>query len=246
MSRTITIGRYYPTNSWLHRCSPVFKFVFCCFLFLSVWVVRDVWLFLVLVLEIILLGVLSRVPISVYVRMLKGSIFFLLCYNLINLLFGVSFLFLLWTNAKVIASLFISCLLLFTTRSMDLNRGLELLFFPLQKLHINTVYITFSITLVLRFFPLILETMEQLKKALTSAGCFIYHSSWKEKYLYVKKILVPLFYLSFRKSDFFAELLEVKLFDLEATRTPYHQFLWRNKDILLLMIQVCLFVFCLL
>lgn len=237
----IELGRYYPSHSAIHKLSPLTK-LFCLFLlFFSIFIAKGIGIIL-LVFYIILLCSISKVPYSLYIRTLLIGFYFFVAYTLINILIGVSYETILEMAFRFFGTILISSILLFTTKPMNMNAALEQALSPLKRWNMNPIYITFSITLALHFIPLVMETAIRILKALSSSGCSLFHSTWKQKLLYLRSFFVPLFVLSFRKSDQFAEVLEVRQFSLEDERTYYHSFKWTWLDNIIIISHLLLMI----
>lgn len=225
----VSFGRYFPAHSILHQASPLLKFICLIFLLFGIFMAQGFGL-------ILLAGVLgflcyaSKIPFQLYRSTLRNCLYFFLAYTVLNLLIGVSYSTIFLMAFRFFGTIIVSSILLFTTKPMDLNLALEQFFSPLKRFSINITYITFSITLAIHFLPVVFETAEHIMKALVSAGCSFWTASWRQKMQYSQYFFLPLFLISFRKSDQFAEVLEVKQFSLETKRTYYRSFPWKWYD----------------
>lgn len=238
----IEVGRYYPSDSIIHKLSPLTKLLCLFFLLIDIFIANPFGIML-LIIYISIVCHFSNVPYSYYSKTLLVGFYFFAVYTMINILMGITYQTILIMAFRYFSTILVSSILLFTTKPMDLNRALEQFLSPLRKWKIKTIYFTFCITLTLHFIPLVSETTGKLLKALSSAGYSLFHSSWKEKILYLKSFFVPLFILSFKQADQFAEVLEVRQFSLEDERTYYHVFSWKWYDNLVISFNVLFFIF---
>ena len=85
MIRDITIGQYYPAKSVLHRLDPRVKLVSTLLYLISLFLVKNVWGYVVATVFLIAVIRLSKVPFSYIVRGLKPIIMLLMITVIFNL-----------------------------------------------------------------------------------------------------------------------------------------------------------------
>lgn len=113
----------------------------------------------------------------------------------------------------------ITSLLTFTTMTTDLNYGLETLMTPLKIVKVPVDMITMMVSLTLRFIPTLLIETDKIMKAQASRGVDFKESSFKEKVNQIISLLVPVFVISFKRSEDLANAMEVRGYVIGQKRT---------------------------
>lgn len=124
--------------------------------------------------------------------------------------------FLFFRIASVIMT---TSLLTFTTMTTDLNYGIEALLSPLKKLKIQVGVLSMMISLTLRSIPTLLEETNKIMKAQASRGADFKESKFKEKIGQIVALLIPVFVISFRRSEDLANAMEARGYILEGKRS---------------------------
>src|SRR5665648_1125365 len=71
MIRDITLGQYYPGDSWVHKLDPRTKIIGTFVYLIALFLVKDFWGFLIAVTGILMVVAISRVPLSFILKGLK-------------------------------------------------------------------------------------------------------------------------------------------------------------------------------
>lgn len=242
MLNNIIIGSYIKENSVFHLRNPILKIVLSILMIISFLLSKN--LIVLLSLGIILLVIIffSKISILIFLKAVKGIrwiIYFLLIFFIITK-FGYYKSFI--KIYQLICILWTSIWLTVVTSPRELTFGLEKLLFPLKIFKINISSLAFIITLGLRFIPTILETSEKILKSQASRGVDYNNSSFKEKIIIIKSILIPLFVISIKKSDQLADALAVKSYKVGAKRTYLNISRWNIIDTLFLLEYMILFI----
>ena len=178
MIRDITIGQYYPAKSVLHRLDPRVKLVSTLLYLISLFLVKNVWGYVVATVFLIAVIRLSLVPFSYIVRGLKPIIMLLMITVIFNLFLTRSgdVLFSWWiftvTEGGLKTAVFMairliyliigSSLMTFTTTPNELTDGIETLLKPLNKIHDPVHEIAMMMSIALRFIPILLEETDKI------------------------------------------------------------------------------------
>ncbi len=64
MIRDITLGQYYPGNSWIHRLDARIKIVWTFVYIISLFLIRDFWGYIAVLVTLGLIIGVSRVPMK--------------------------------------------------------------------------------------------------------------------------------------------------------------------------------------
>lgn len=240
MSNNIIFGKYYSVNSKIHKLHPFAKLICTLTLILSlVFTNSCFFLFLFLLLFIGMIW-LSKIPWKLYVQNFLKMKAFLIALIIVNTIFSGNFWEGLFVVTKMIMMITASSLLLFTTSVSEMLIGLRMLLKPLNYIHISSIKIVYSLSMALRFIPILLEQAGKILKSQYSRGLDFSNLKWKEKVFVLKSIVFPMFSLSFRRADRLAEAMEVRLFSFSDKRTNYRDRKMKKSDALITAIFVVL------
>lgn len=215
---------------------------------------------LIILVELILIYILSRYLINI------GFIQFLLVFalGLIVVIFfndgvvltsstfvifsdGLSNAFYITIRLMIIVTL--STTLTLTTKPTDLNLAIEHLMKPF-KFIISPEEIALIISISLRYIPTLFDEAQKIMMAQASRGVDFKESGLSKKVTMIVSLLVPMFIISFKRSDDLASAMEARNFVPGKKRTRLRKLTWKQMDtvgltmilsILLLLIGVRIF-----
>lgn len=144
---------------------------------------------------------------------------------------------------RLIIIVTLSTVLTITTKPTDLNLGLEAVLRPLKIVRVNTEEIAMIISISLRYIPTLLDEANKIMLAQASRGVDFQDGKLKDKVVQVISLLVPMFIISFKRSDDLANAMEARGFVLGAPRTRLNQLLWARRDSYALSLSLALLVF---
>ena len=235
MLKDITLGQYFPGNSFIHRLDPRTKLivlvVYIVALFMAVnWVSYALMAaFLVLCIKI------STIPAKSFIRGMKPLMMILIFTGVLNLFFTtegtvlVDFWIITITTAglqraifMVVRILLLICgtfLLTYTTSPISLTDGLEALMNPLKKLKVPVHELSMMMCIALRFIPTLIEETDKIMSAQKARGADFESGTLMEKAKALIPILVPLFISAFRRADELATAMECRCYQGGEGRT---------------------------
>ena len=235
MLKDITLGQYFPGNSFIHRLDPRTKLivlvVYIVALFLAVnWVSYALMAaFLVLCIKI------STIPAKSFIRGMKPLLMILIFTGVLNLFFTtdgkvlVDFWVITITTAglqraifMVVRILLLICgtfLLTYTTSPISLTDGLEALMNPLKKIKVPVHELSMMMCIALRFIPTLIEETDKIMSAQKARGADFESGTLMEKAKALIPILVPLFISAFRRADELATAMECRCYQGGEGRT---------------------------
>ena len=152
---------------------------------------------------------------------------------------GLSGAFFIMVRLIIIVTL--STILTLTTKPTDLNLGLEKILKPLSIIKINAEEIAMIISIALRYIPTLLDEANKIMLAQASRGVDFTEGKFKDKVMQIISLLVPMFIISFKRSDDLANAMEARSFVPGKRRTRLHTLSWHNLDTTV--IVFCVFVF---
>ena len=115
-------------------------------------------------------------------------------------------------------------LLTFTTMTTDLNYAVESLLKPLKVIKVPVDIFAMLLSLTLRYIPTLLIETEKIMKAQASRGVDFNESTLREKIMQIISLLIPVFVISFNRSEDLANAMEVKGYVIGAKRTKIDQY----------------------
>lgn len=210
------IGKYYNVYSFIHEMHATYKLL-CLILFSILILITNSLLFMVIMLLFtLLLMLISNVHFKLYFNTLKSVLVFIIFIFIINTIFMVPITTSIMIILKLLLLTMYSSILMFTTTTYDISKGLDDILSPLKVFKINTTVVSKSISLALSFIPMIFEQGEKILKSQASRGLDFRDSSLKNKVKSIVSIIFPLFMLSFKRADAIADSMEVKLCNLDS------------------------------
>lgn len=141
---------------------------------------------------------------------------------------GLSGAFFIMVRLIIIVTL--STILTLTTKPTDLNLGLEKILKPLSIVKINAEEIAMIISIALRYIPTLLDEANKIMLAQASRGVDFTEGKFKDKIMQIISLLVPMFIISFKRSDDLANAMEARSFAPGKPRTRLHTLSWQNID----------------
>ncbi len=220
----ITVGQYLALDSWIHRLDPRAKLLAFVALIIAVTFTGTYLGNLVLLAVVLLLVALARIPVGYALSGLRPAIPFILLLALFQILFPppgsenspVLFRLSLVTvtveglrlvvisMARLVEFILLVSLLTFTTTTTELAHGQEKLLAPLQRLGLPVHEFVLTMTIALRFVPIIAEETERLVKAQVSRGADFGSGSRLRFIQQTRKmipLLVPLFLAALQRAE---------------------------------------------
>jgi energy-coupling factor transport system permease protein len=131
---------------------------------------------------------------------------------------------------RLIIIVTLSTILTLTTKPTDLTLGLEKLLRPLSVIRINAEEVALIISLALRYIPTLLDEANKIMLAQASRGVDFNEGKIKDKVTQIISLLVPMFIISFNRSDDLANAMEARSFVPGKPRTRLHVLKWKAID----------------
>ena len=255
----ITLGRYAPYNSFIHRMDPRNKIICLILLMVAIffqytnpdkttnWIVTFIMGGALLVFTIILL-IISHVSFRQIFSSLKSLWFVVIFLLLINCIIppkGASMIaftikdFNVYWEAifqslkiilRLVLMLSLTMILTATTKPLDLTYALEWFMTPLKVIRFPAHEIAMTISIALRFIPTLLDETERIMKAQESRGVDFKHGRISSRFKAIISLIVPLFISAFQRSEELADAMEARGYDPRAKRTRYRKLRFHFGD----------------
>ena len=245
----VSFGQFYPTNSLIHRLDPRVKVLMTVAHIVATFLCKSLLAFVGLTLFSVLLITLSRIPLKMVLRSIKGILFIIIFTSAVNIfmtkgehlltpeawkiriyaegLWQALFMILRITNLIVGTSI----LLTYTTTPIALTDALESLLSPLKKLHLPVHDFAMMMTIALRFIPTLTEETEKIMCAQKARGADFSSGGLVKRAKALVPILVPLFVSAFNRAFDLASAMECRCYHGGEGRTrlkvlKYHAVDW--------------------
>lgn len=262
MLRDITLGQYYQTESVIHRLDPRVKLVGTICYIISLFIVNNVWGYLVAALFLAAMIKLSNVPFKFMVKGMKAILFLLLITVIFNMFLTpgealISFWKLTITKEGLRLAVMMAIRLSFlivgssvmtlTTTPNNLTDGMEKLMNPLRKIKVPVHEIAMMMSIALRFIPILLEETDKIMKAQIARGADFESGNIIKKAKAMVPLLVPLFISAFRRANDLAMAMEARCYRGGDGRTKMKPLVYKKEDrigyaVLVFYLVVCLSV----
>ena len=235
MLKDITLGQYFPGNSFVHRLDPRTKLLMLVIYIVALFTATN-WISYGLCFAFLALTIaISTIPLKSIVRGMKPLVFILIFTGLLNLFFtaGETVLVRIWVITitlegtvraffmviRILMLITATFLLTYTTSPIALTDGLESLLSPLKVLHVPVHELSMMMCIALRFIPTLIEETDKIMSAQKARGADFESGSLLDRVKALVPILVPLFISAFRRADELATAMECRCYQGGDGRT---------------------------
>ena len=142
---------------------------------------------------------------------------------------------------RIVILMFIALLLTLTTKPDDLTLGMKWFLYPLKVIKVNPEEIALIITIALRYIPTIVVESKKIMDAQASRGADFNESNIFKKIGQIVSLLVPMFVISFEKSDELADAMLSRNFVPGRPKTKYHSLKFKTIDLIAFIFVLLLF-----
>ncbi len=145
---------------------------------------------------------------------------------------SAKFLFIGYIIARIFLMVILSLMFASTTKPMDMTFALEWYLTPLRWLHVPTAAFSMTMSLALRFIPVLASEAKTIFKAQAARGLDYSNGKAKDRIKAIVSLLIPLITTSFHHASELAYALEARGYDPLGKRTRYRQYPFRFVDAL--------------
>ena len=255
MLTDITLGQYYPGDSFLHRMDPRAK-ILCIMIFIvAIFLANNLWSYILVAAFTFAAIAMSGVPVSLIwkaIKPLRIILVFTLAIHIFTTpgteLFSWKFIHIseegirngIIMTLRLVFLIAFSSLLTYTTSPIVLTDGIEALLMPFRRFGVPAHELAMMMTIALRFIPTLLEETDRIMKAQSSRGADFVNGNLWQRAKNMVPLLVPLFISAFRRADDLATAMEARCYRGGEGRTKMHQlkYTWRDRNAFLAVIVV--------
>ena len=244
----ITLGQYYPGNSFIHRLDPRTKILSTLLLIVAVFLANTAIGYAALCAMVLFIILVSGLPFMLVLKSVKPLLFIIVLTLVLHAVMGQGeHVLYQWKFIKVteeglqlgvqmamrlILLLMISSILTFTTSPIVLTDGIEALLRPFRVVGVPAHELAMMMTIALRFIPTLMEETDRIIKAQTARGADFSGGNLLVRAKNMLPILVPLFISAFRRADDLAVAMEARCYRGGEGRTRMHQLAYRSGDMM--------------
>ncbi|MCI6272009.1 MAG: energy-coupling factor transporter transmembrane protein EcfT [Erysipelotrichaceae bacterium] len=246
----MTLGKYIPLDSIIHKMDPRAKIIAMLLLVTAIFFPSG-WLgYGIIGCCIIFTVFLAKLNLKFVLKSMKPMItmmFFLFIINVLviksgDVLFTIFNLSVysdavfqtLYIIVRLILMIMITTTLTATTKPLDLTLGIEDLLIPLKRFKVPAHEIAMLISIALRFIPDLIDETQRIMKAQASRGVDIQEGKFKEKIMAILSLIVPLFVSALQRAEDLANAMEARGFVPGAKRTRYKVLKMKYYDYILI------------
>ncbi|MBR6219649.1 MAG: energy-coupling factor transporter transmembrane protein EcfT [Clostridia bacterium] len=248
MLKNMTLGQYFPGDSFIHRLDPRTKLLATIALIAIVFVSQGFSGFLAIAAFVLIAAASTGIHLKFLFRGLKPIMFIVIFTFVLNLFFQtggtelVRLGFLRVTDqglrmagfmaVRLILLVVCSQLLTLTTSPIALTDGLESLFRPLEAIHFPAHEIAMMMSIALRFIPTLMDEADKIMKAQKARGANFETGSVLARAKAMVPLLVPLFVGAFRRAEELALAMDARCYRGGKGRTRMKQLKYGTIDLL--------------
>lgn len=260
MLRDITIGQYYSVDSSIHKMDPRFKIIASTFYLISLFIIQNLYAYVLVITFISMAIALSRVPVGFVMRGLKPIFMLIIFAFVINIFLTPGDPFFKWgfisisiegveraffMALRLILLIVGTSLLTLTTSPIELTDGIEYLLNPFKKIGLPAHELAMMMTIALRFIPTLLEETDKIMKAQMARGADFESGNLMSRAKALIPLLVPLFISAFRRADELAMAMEARCYRGGEGRTrmkvlKYTKYDLRGLFAIILYLALCI------
>lgn len=245
MLKDITLGQYFPGDSFVHRLDPRTKLIMVFLYIIALFLANGFVGYAVMIGVTAGFIALSKVPPKSMFRGLKSVVLIIVLTAILNVFYtDGTVLVQVWklkiTYEGIIKAVFMvlrivmlicgTFLLTYTTTPVALTDGMELLLNPLKKLKVPVHEMSMMMSMALRFIPTLIEETDKIMSAQKARGADFETGSLMDRARALLPILVPLFVSAFRRADELAIAMESRCYNGGAGRTRMKQLKFKGGD----------------
>jgi energy-coupling factor transport system permease protein len=253
MIRDITLGQYYPGESWIHKLDPRVKIISTFAYIISLFLVKDFFGFITELIFLALVISISKVPLRFILKGLKPIFLIIIFTFTVNMfmtkgktLVEIGFLTIteeglynaFFMGLRLILLILGSSLLTLTTKPISLTDGIERLLSPFRKIGAPSHEIAMMMTIALRFIPTLLEEADKIMKAQMARGADFESGNILRRAKSLIPLLVPLFISAFRIAQDLAMAMEARCYRGGEFRTRMNAMVFRSRDALAAILMI--------
>ena len=246
MIKDITIGQYFPGESFIHKLDARAKLIVVFLALVEIFLCKNFLSLALIVLFAIVSVAISKISFKVVFKGMKMIYIIIVLTSVLQIFYNDSGTVLLeWWKLKIttggiftaifmairiICLILVSSLLTYTTSPTTLTDGISRLLSPLNKIKVPVDTLAMMMTIALRFIPTLIEEIDKIMNAQKARGADLDSGNLVQRAKALVPIFIPLFVNSFRRAYELAFAMECRCYNGNNKRTRMKQmkFSWRD------------------
>ena len=245
MLKDITLGQYFPGDTFVHRLDPRVKLICVILYIIALFSAKYFVTYGIMILFLIVAVSVSKVRLTSILKGLKPIFIIVIITAFLNLFYtpgdplakvwiftitrqGIRAAF--FMVIRIIMLIIGTFLLTYTTSPIALTDGLESLLSPLKKIKAPIHELSMMMSIALRFIPTLIEETDKITSAQKARGADFETGNLIKRAKALLPLLVPLFISAFRRADELAVAMECRCYHGGEGRTRMHQLKFASSD----------------
>jgi energy-coupling factor transport system permease protein len=257
MVKDITIGQFFPGNSFLHKLDARAKIIACFILIIFIFICKNFASMGLMLLSVCIAYALSKLSPKLMLKSLKPLLPIILLtsvlqlyynntgeilweYKKLSITYGGIFT-AIFIAVRIVALLVISSLLTYTTSPTDLTDAIEKLLSPLKVFKIDIHTFAMMMTIALRFIPTLIDEIDRIMSAQKARGANFESGNLLKRIKALFPIFIPLIISSFKRAFELADAMSCRCYvgGKGRTRMRKMQFTFRDAVAIIFTIIIC-------
>lgn len=236
-------GSYYPVESNIHKLNPIVKLVCLVIFILTMIGSMNIKLHVVILFFIFMLIYYSNVPIKFFSNMLYG-----LRYIYVFILFllaskGLSLESAITIFIKISLIIEYLALIFYTTSTNEIKYAIERFLNVFNVFNINLSKVSYFITSLITFFPLLITTDLNVIKSASIRGLDYFHGDILSRLVVQFNTIKNTFRLTIEKLNKMKFTSELKLYNTKRARTNLSTNKFNYRDVFMIIVHLIFILF---
>ena len=246
MAKDITIGQFFPGDSFIHKMDPRMKLLLNLTFIVMIFVCSNFYALGLMVLALIIMVKVSKVPLKTILKGIKPVLVIIIITAVLNLfylkdgkmLFQWKFIHITTAGVytasfmviRILALIVASSLLTYTTSPTLITDALERMLSPIKFMRSGVHTIAMMMTIALRYIPTLIDEFDKITSAQKARGADLETGNLRERTKALIPIFIPLFVTSFRRAYELAFAMECRCYHGYKGRTRMKQMKVKKRD----------------
>ena len=248
MIKNMTIGQYFPADSFVHKLDPRTKLIITFILIIFVFLIHSLPGYISIVVFLALTIAFSKISFRLVLKSIRSIWLVIFITFILNIFFlkGEEMLF-EWQFIRIykeglikacemagrlVILVIISSMLTYTTSAKEITDAIEILFGPLKKIRFPVHEMALMMSIALRFIPTLLEETDRIMKAQTARGASFDTGGLISRIKGMLPILIPLFISAFKRAEDLALAMEARCYHGGDNRTRLVEYHYKFRDLI--------------
>lgn len=247
MFRDVTLGQYYPGDSFVHRMDSRVKILLNILYLVGIFFIKSYFGYAIILAFLLVAILASNVPVKSVLKSIKGILFLVLFTAVINVFFyqgetpvltiGKLVIYaegLIFASQMVLRLLLLvtgASVLTLTTTPVDLTHAIESLLKPLSWVKFPVHELALIMSLALSFIPTLIDETDRIIRAQKARGADFDTGNLFQRAKAFVPILIPLLVSSFRRADELALAMNSRCYEGATVRTKMRKLTMSWRDL---------------